>query len=109
MPGTAGDGGGPDPAGVQCAGPPGPGGGPDPAGTQCGKDPLKGVGVAFPLTVIAVPDTLECGLLTCDEELAEAGAASHRPAARPAPASDKPPTTRRCLRALVISIRPFIW
>jgi hypothetical protein len=108
MPGTVGAGGGPDPAGVQCGGPPGPGGGPDPAGTQCGKDPLDGVVVAFPLTAIAVPDPLERSLLTCDGEPADAGAASHGPAARPAPASDKPPTTRRCLRTVVISICPSI-
>ncbi len=107
MPGTLGLGGGPDPAGTQCGGPPGPGGGSDPAGTKC-EDPPVGAGVTARLTVLALPDPLEDGLPACGEELAEAGTASQSPTARAAPASDTPPITRRCLRSPIISMRPFV-
>jgi hypothetical protein len=100
------EGGGPDPAGTQCGVPPGPGGGPDPAGTQCGKDPLDRVAVAGPLTLLAVPYEVEDGLARCGEEFADAGHASHRLAARAAPASDPPATTRRRRRTLVTFIIP---
>jgi hypothetical protein len=62
MPGPLEVGGGPDPAGTQCGGPlTGAGGGPDPAGTQW-EIPSGSVGVAVPLTVMAVSDPLEGGV-----------------------------------------------
>lgn len=104
--GTAATGGGPDPAGAQRGGPLAGGGGPVPAGTQCGV-PLGAGEVAGVLTVTAVPDPLDVRPSTLGAELAEAGPAIHRPAARPTPASDTAPITRRFLLSIATSY-PFI-